>query len=247
MTEAAALKERRIKADIGPSAATIYTHFTGTPLMEKRRRAPDYPYDANEFRQCVELVNSSPAWRERLYELAAISVQWRAIVKHWDSLEQATHARGWNASSLVRGAINNEIRSEMLQSPSYAKVEAVANAILAGQQNVQQASYQLNAQDTLLLANMLGDTLHRQGRDDYHVAVSESREGMTSIVAVVAARPFGKDRKDYLLLHTLDEFPLRGRDGIEIAMAGPGKTHDKAEQEEETGDPMVIRFAASAA
>jgi len=223
-------------------------HSAGMAVRPHSSIGPDYPHDAQDFRQCVQLVHSDPRGHEQIRELARTSLQWRAILNNWDTLEQVTHVPGWNASSLVRGAINNEIRAEMQKSPTFPKVDALADAIIAGDQNVVQVSYQLNAQDTLMLANILADKLHRKGYDDYHIAVSEPLTGPQHTL-VVAARPFGRDRKDYLLLHTLDEFPLQGRDGIDIMMAGPGKDRNKVDPEgpdELSKDTMAIRFAPAA-
>lgn len=76
----------RFGGDAGTSSYTIWSVMTGHPMPD--RRVPDVPHDPNDFGRCHELLKLSPAWRERLGEVAARFPAWTALVAEWQALTE---------------------------------------------------------------------------------------------------------------------------------------------------------------
>jgi len=70
--------------DTGTSSITIWSVMTGLPMPRDRR--PDVPHDPADFGRCHRLLETFPAWRERLAEVADLHPSWAGLVAHWDEL-----------------------------------------------------------------------------------------------------------------------------------------------------------------
>ena len=76
--------------DTGSSSLTIWSVMMGRRVGQAHgeRFWPDVPYDPDDFGRCYRLLKKMPTWRERLPEVAERYPKWKALVEHWDEIEQ---------------------------------------------------------------------------------------------------------------------------------------------------------------
>lgn len=74
----------------GISSLTIYSVLRDVPFSAVARSgSPDVPYDAADFKRCVQLLEAAPdRWRDRLSEVADAYPRWEPIVERWEQLER---------------------------------------------------------------------------------------------------------------------------------------------------------------
>ena len=73
-----------ISQDTRLSSMTLVAHLSGvTPASRVY-----YPADPDDLGRCIRLLALMPEYRARLPEMADVSPVWRALVEHWDELEQ---------------------------------------------------------------------------------------------------------------------------------------------------------------
>lgn len=70
----------------GLSSEAIVAHLTGKRVGSHGRG--DHPYDADDFRRCVLVLEHVSIARLTLHRMADVSPEWAALVSEWDSLEQ---------------------------------------------------------------------------------------------------------------------------------------------------------------
>jgi hypothetical protein len=58
----------------------------GNPLVRDFSR---HPYDPDDLRRCLLLLDIVPQWKVRIHEMAAVSPQWAALAARWGELEAA--------------------------------------------------------------------------------------------------------------------------------------------------------------
>jgi hypothetical protein len=75
-----------VGGDTGTSSMTIWAVMTGRP-MPHDDQDPDIPHDPSDFGRCYRLLESFPAWRARLAEVADAHPAWAGLVGEWAELE----------------------------------------------------------------------------------------------------------------------------------------------------------------
>ncbi len=68
--------------EVGTSSKTMALRAIGM-----RNRDEGHPYDPDDLRRCLLLLEAIPAIRTHSEAIAAASQQWRALVDNWDELE----------------------------------------------------------------------------------------------------------------------------------------------------------------
>ncbi len=68
--------------DTGLSSQTMCITLLGGISARKR-----HPQDSADLGRCLRLLELVPEWRGRLGELAALSLEWAALVGAWDEIE----------------------------------------------------------------------------------------------------------------------------------------------------------------
>lgn len=75
--------------DCGRSSMTISHALHGVPTVpSKVLPGPAVPYDADDLRRCVQLLDLLPEWRDRILEVGDRVPAWRPMVARWAELEQ---------------------------------------------------------------------------------------------------------------------------------------------------------------
>lgn len=70
----------------GVSSETIVEHLYGIPLTG--RWGKSHPYDPDDLRRCLLLLQASPETRDRLNDMATCSSAWARLIARWDELER---------------------------------------------------------------------------------------------------------------------------------------------------------------
>src|SRR5689334_8762258 len=71
--------------DTGLSSQSIAGFMTGRGPNRWNRY--DHPHDGDDLGRCIRLLALIPEWRPRLSEMGKVSLEWGALAKHWDELE----------------------------------------------------------------------------------------------------------------------------------------------------------------
>lgn len=69
---------------VGNSSKAIFAHMVG---QNAPHRGWSHPYDPDDLRRCLILLQEVPEWRSRLPEMAERSQEWKALVSRWSELE----------------------------------------------------------------------------------------------------------------------------------------------------------------
>lgn len=69
----------------GISSESMVSHIYGWPVS---RWGLGHPYDPDDLRRCLLLLQASPETRTHLPQMATASKQWKALVERWDELER---------------------------------------------------------------------------------------------------------------------------------------------------------------
>jgi hypothetical protein len=72
-----------VSGDVGISSKTIWTVMTGWPIEGHQPRTP---WDPDDFGRCHRLLETFPAWRSRMPEVADAHPEWADLVVAWDEL-----------------------------------------------------------------------------------------------------------------------------------------------------------------
>jgi hypothetical protein len=70
--------------DTGTSSITIWSVMRNCSMPRDRRPGP--PWDPDDFGRCHRLLETFPAWRSRMPEVAAAHPEWSRLVAAWDEL-----------------------------------------------------------------------------------------------------------------------------------------------------------------
>jgi len=70
--------------ETGVSSRAIAFQMCG---IEKENLFYTYPFDPDDFKRCLKLINLIPEIRPRLDEMRPISIEWDAIIEHWREVE----------------------------------------------------------------------------------------------------------------------------------------------------------------
>lgn len=68
--------------DTGLSSIVLCAAMLGGDLHRD-----DHPHDPADLGRCIRLLDRIPEWKPRIGEMAAVSMQWAALVSVWDELE----------------------------------------------------------------------------------------------------------------------------------------------------------------
>lgn len=81
---------------VGMSSKAIWANMMDAGKPE---HGWSHPHDPDDLSRCLRLLRLIPEWRERLPEMAKRSDSWRALVRHWDQIEQSMEDEvGWDWS-----------------------------------------------------------------------------------------------------------------------------------------------------
>lgn len=71
------------RGEVGASSKAMALAAVGVPDAER-----DHPYDPDDFRRCLLLLDHVPEIRDEFDAIAAMSPTWSALVERWDELEK---------------------------------------------------------------------------------------------------------------------------------------------------------------
>lgn len=69
------------RAETGSSSISIFRFF-----IADHRQDPAYPYDLDDLRRCLWLLEHVPEWKTRISELAVLSSTWARLAPEWNRL-----------------------------------------------------------------------------------------------------------------------------------------------------------------
>ena len=91
----------------GLSAETIFETLTGMRCRPSIWGSNHYPHDADDLRQCLELLRRVPEFAPRFGEMRAVSPVWARLVDAWDELtalfeQECPRQKGWAPKTCLR-------------------------------------------------------------------------------------------------------------------------------------------------
>lgn len=75
-----------VNGDRGASADAIVSKMEGITISSIWRNA--HPTDPSDFYKCLKLLEAVPEYKNRMYEMAEVSEQWKSLITHWGELEE---------------------------------------------------------------------------------------------------------------------------------------------------------------
>lgn len=76
--------------DVGLSSMTIFRKLRGVPSFDQMAHTADaHPRDIWDLKRCIALLDVLPGLKERLPEVAEVSLEWKGLVEDWDALESS--------------------------------------------------------------------------------------------------------------------------------------------------------------
>lgn len=73
------------RGERGTSSETIVAFLWGLPITG--RWGMSHPYDPDDLRRCLLLLQASPETAARFNEMDAVSPEWKRLVANWSRLE----------------------------------------------------------------------------------------------------------------------------------------------------------------
>jgi hypothetical protein len=74
------------KGEVGESSKCMALALTGHPF---KTAFPVYPCDPDDFNRCYKLLKAVPELRSRLTWMKDVNGYWKALVAHWDEVEES--------------------------------------------------------------------------------------------------------------------------------------------------------------
>jgi hypothetical protein len=100
--------------DTGESSKTLWA-----VMMGQKPDRSSYPHDAYDLGRCLRLLRAIPEWKERLWEMSAVSDYWAALVPAWPQLE-----------ALFIEECGPELKSDMAKTPkTYAAMQEILGPV----------------------------------------------------------------------------------------------------------------------
>lgn len=100
-------------SDVGVSSKAIWSRMMTGAVNDANSWHGNYPHDPSDFGRCHRLLQLVPAWRLRIGEMAACSVEWASLAAHWEeltSLYEAALAAGAQESLELYGRLKELAR-----------------------------------------------------------------------------------------------------------------------------------------
>ena len=73
--------------------------------LKVKRRRYNYPLDPADLNRCLKLVKHAPGIRRSFPRLRKLGKEWRAVIDHWDELQEMFVAEvGWDWSKGQRAS-----------------------------------------------------------------------------------------------------------------------------------------------
>lgn len=85
------IKYWQANGEVGCSSETMA--LTAKFALEGRENQGQnyYPYDADDLKRCIKLVEAVPEIKDHFPVIAKLSRQWRNVVENWESLVQSAY------------------------------------------------------------------------------------------------------------------------------------------------------------
>lgn len=99
----------------GLSSEAMAAHLTGKRVGAGLPAALNYPFDADDFRRCVLLLDAVPLARLQLHRMSELGGVWALLVEQWDELEELLREEVGNNLSRTNGVWAKQMSTRIRQ------------------------------------------------------------------------------------------------------------------------------------